>query len=420
MRRWLLGISLAALPFLASASARLIHSSIHQTGNRTEIKLTLSKKVAHHAFSLESPPRLVIDLTGTKAPKLLKKKSTSLVKKVRAGTWHKTNTRLVFDLKQASSTLILQDHSKKNSKTIHLSLSPRHKKTSKLLSRIQQAASPIWLKRIKAPSPRKRIKAPSSRKRVIVPPSDTQTTTAHQSPQRFIIIVDPGHGGKDPGASGERGHLEKNIVLAIAKKLQRILNRQPYYQAILTRHNDRYLTLRDRLKIARVHHANLFISIHADAFRRHGAHGASVYALSERGASSEAAHWLASKENDSELLGGVNLDNKTDLLKSVLIDLSQSASVRESMDLGRTVLIQLDNVTKLHHRRVEEAAFVVLKSPDIPSLLIETGFLSNPKEERKLIQSEYQYRLAVAISHGIDLYMYKKRSRGEQVRHSRQ
>lgn len=219
-----------------------------------------------------------------------------------------------------------------------------------------------------------------------------------------MIVIDPGHGGKDPGATGPRGIHEKDIVLKISKALQQDINRQPGFKAVLTRKSDYYLTLRQRLQIARRYHADMFIAIHADADPGRHAEGASVFALSLRGATSEAARWIAKNENASELVGGVDLGDKSTLLKSVLLNLSQTATIRASLRIGQRIIDTIDNVVHLHHNKVEQAAFVVLKSPDIPSLLIETGFITNPREERKLINHKYQQKLAIAIMQGIRHY----------------
>ncbi len=388
MRQWLIGITIACMPLLADASARLNSCRIQERNHTTQIHLRTTNPVTYHTFSLNSPSRLVIDLDHTittKHPCRIVNAPT-LVKSIRTGHPSPSLFRLVIDLKQPAKHVTLHHQITPNHKELFFTLtSTKHHQ----LTRVEQAAKPLW---------------PTRTKQQIIPEPPI-------TPERTVIVIDPGHGGKDPGATGARGYHEKDIVLSIAKRLQKDINRYTPYRAVLTRRSDYYLTLRQRLKFARDHHARLFISVHADAFHRRRAHGASVFALSERGASSEAAHWLASKENASELLGGVSLDDKTMLLKSVLIDLSQSASVRESMDLGKRILTQLDNVTNLHHNKVEEAAFVVLKSPDIPSLLIETGFLSNPREERSLIRRGYQEKLAMAITQGIKRYMQTQHSR---------
>ena len=200
------------------------------------------------------------------------------------------------------------------------------------------------------------------------------------------------------------GAHEKNVVFAISKRLQRLVDAQPGFKAVLTRSTDKYIPLRQRLAIARKYKADMFIAIHADAFKNDRARGFSVYALSRRGATSEAARWLATRENQSELMGGVELHDKSHLLKSVLISLSQSATIRASLHVGDNLLNSVRPIAKLHHNRVEQAAFVVLKSPDIPSLLVETGFLSNPHEASRLVRPWYQQKLAVAIMKGIRKY----------------
>jgi N-acetylmuramoyl-L-alanine amidase len=239
-----------------------------------------------------------------------------------------------------------------------------------------------------------------------IPPAKTQIslpnqTTAHQ----IIVIIDPGHGGKDPGAVGKNKTKEKTVVLAIAKNLQRELNQQPNIKAILTRNSDYFIPLRQRLKIARKFHGDLFVSIHADAYMNNYAHGASVYALSLRGATSEAARFLAQKENESEL--GQVIADKNQVLQSVLVDLTQKASITTSLDIGYMIINELSNFTALHHDVVEQAAFVVLKEPDVPSLLIETGFISNPEEEMKLRDKQYQQKIAMVLSSGIENYFAK-------------
>jgi N-acetylmuramoyl-L-alanine amidase len=233
----------------------------------------------------------------------------------------------------------------------------------------------------------------------IVPPAPSQ-----KGRHTIIVVIDPGHGGKDPGASGKGGNKEKNVVLAISRHLRDLINREPGYRAILTRDGDYFIPLRQRLNIARSYKADLFIAVHADAINNPFANGASVFALSERGATSEAAKWLAERENQSEMIGVGDLSDKDQLLRSVLIDLSQTHTISVSLQMGNSVLQQLSRVTHLHNARVEQAAFVVLKSPDIPSLLIETGYITNPSQEQQLIQPYYQSQIASAILQGVKGY----------------
>lgn len=233
---------------------------------------------------------------------------------------------------------------------------------------------------------------------------------ARQRSHIFTIVVDAGHGGKDPGASGPRGIKEKNVVLSIAQKLAKEINSHSNMRAVLTRNGDYYVPLRTRLNLARKSDADIFIAIHADAsYYNDSALGASVYALSQRGATSEAARWLAQRDNYSEL-DNVELNSLTDhdpMLRSVLVDLAQTATIQDSLRLGTRVLDALDNIASLHYPQVERAPFVVLKSPDIPSILVETGFISNPREEKRLADPYYQEQMAHALWKGINRYFLR-------------
>jgi len=223
-------------------------------------------------------------------------------------------------------------------------------------------------------------------------------------PRDVVIAIDAGHGGEDPGAIGAKGTREKVVTLAIAKRLKRLVDAEPGMRGVLVRTGDYYIKLRKRMEIARKHNADFFISIHADSFRDHRARGSSVYVLSRSGASSEAALWLAEKENSSDLVGGVSLDGKDDVLASVLLDLSQTATMQASHDAAKQVLRNLGKVGRVHSSRVQNARFVVLKSPDIPSMLVETAFISNPAEEKKLLDGSHQEKLAAAILDGVKRY----------------
>ncbi|MCB1774760.1 MAG: N-acetylmuramoyl-L-alanine amidase [Gammaproteobacteria bacterium] len=232
-----------------------------------------------------------------------------------------------------------------------------------------------------------------------------KSTSEIERSRDVVIAVDAGHGGEDPGASGSRYRTkEKQVTLAMAERLKRLIDAQPGMTAVLTRTGDYYLSLRKRIALARKHRADLFVSLHADAFRDRRVRGSSVYVLSRRGASSEAARWLASKENAADLVGGVSLDDKDDVLASVLLDLSQSATQHASLGAADKVYKELRQVGKVHGKRVQQAGFVVLKSPDIPSILVETGFISNPGEEQNLRDPQYQERMARAVMEGIKIY----------------
>jgi len=221
------------------------------------------------------------------------------------------------------------------------------------------------------------------------------------------IVVDAGHGGEDPGAKGRRGSREKNVTLTIARKLKSIIDAEPNMRAVLTRDGDYFIPLQVRVQKARRVHADLFVSVHADAFVKAHARGSSVFALSERGATSTAAKWLAKRENDADLIGGVNLDVKDRYLAMTLADLSLTAQINDSLKLGKAVLSELGGVNELHKGDVEQAGFAVLKAPDVPSILVETAFISNPEEEQRLNDTAYQEKIARAILRGVKGYISK-------------
>lgn len=274
------------------------------------------------------------------------------------------------------------------------------------------------------------VKSTPTKTTTVSSPTPTKTPTATQTTSVALptiitappatgnhyitVVIDPGHGGKDPGTTGSFGVREKDVVLAISKDLYADLAKQPGYHPVLTRNADYFIPLRGRLAIARQAHGDMFIAIHADAYSDSYATGASVYALSAHGASSEAARWLAEKENYSEL-GGVTLTDKSDVLRSVLIDLSQTATISSSIQLGTNLLSQLNTVGTLHHNVVEQAPFMVLKSPDIPSVLVETGFLSSPSEEARLHNPIHQEEIALALAKGIENYFWNNPPPGTTI-----
>ncbi len=222
----------------------------------------------------------------------------------------------------------------------------------------------------------------------------------------ILVVIDAGHGGEDPGAVGKHSY-EKTIVLSVAKKLKKMIDGEPGLRAELTRTSDYYISLRRRIIMARNMNADLFISVHADGHHNTRAQGASVYALSQRGATSETARWLADKENSADLAGGVSISDKDDLLAEVLLDLSMTKTVSESISFGREVLDELKKIGKIHSKRVEQAGFAVLKSPDIPSILVETAYITNPSEEKLLGTKSHQSKLATAVTNGIKRYLRK-------------
>lgn len=365
MRLFLLLVTLLCLPFCSwgrPQSLTLNLTQIKQDSHAQVVNLYFSaeKPVKIRSYTLANPQRLVIDVKGANnfahhlsSANLAK----TPIKQVRSAVLGSQSLRLVLDLK--------------STRVYHW----------KMVCNLPQISQPISF--------------PSMKRS-----------------KEIIVVIDPGHGGKDPGAIGNNNYKEKNVVLAIAKKLQNMINQQPGFKAVLTRDGDFYLTLRERLNIARQNKADMFIAIHADAYDDPFAHGVSVYALSLRGATSEAARWIAARENQSELMGGVELADKNDVLRSVLINLSQSATIQASLTIGQNLLNNIKPFANLHHQRMEQAAFVVLKSPDIPSLLVETGFLSNSIEERKLNLPKYQYNLAQAIMLGVKEYFIARPPRG--------
>jgi N-acetylmuramoyl-L-alanine amidase len=234
--------------------------------------------------------------------------------------------------------------------------------------------------------------------------------------QRDVVVaIDAGHGGEDPGAIGKAGTREKTVALAVAKKLAARINAEPGMHAVLTRTGDYFVKFRDRIERARNAKADLFVSIHADAFVNRDVRGSSVYVLSTRRASSEAARWLADRENAADLIGGVSLHDKSDVLQSVLLDLSQNASISASRDAAARVLAELDHVGQLKKSDVQHASLIVLTSPDVPSMLIETAYISNPEEERRLRDPAHQGKLAGAIHAGVRRYFYDNPPPGSRV-----
>jgi N-acetylmuramoyl-L-alanine amidase len=247
--------------------------------------------------------------------------------------------------------------------------------------------------------------------------AETPVRVEHARPDArdLIIAVDAGHGGEDPGAIGKNGTREKDVVLAIARALAQKVNAEPGMRAVLTRDGDYFVPLRDRMRRARADQADLFVSIHADAIRDRSVDGSSVYILSQRGATDEASRWLAERENASDLIGGVSLDDKSDVLASVLLDLSQTASLTASQTAAEYVLHHLTRVGEVRKPLVQQARFMVLKSPDIPSMLVETAYISNPREEQRLRGAAQQAKLAGAIEQGVRAYFYSDPPAGTRI-----
>ena len=340
----------------------------------TRVVFDISGPVKHKFFTLSGPNRTVIDIKNSRLVKINNqpKSQDKYLKGIRSAIRNKNDLRIVLDLKKPIKHKIFQ-------------LQPNERYGHRLVIDLFYTE----IKQVKKDEPRKEIK------------KDTQRPTKLRD---VIIAIDAGHGGDDPGAIGPSGVYEKDVVLKLAKNLAKDINKERGMRAVLIRKGDYYIKLRNRIMKAREHKADLFVSIHADAFRDPRVRGSSVYVLSKKGASSEAAKWLAEKENSSDLVGGVSLENKDELVASVLLDLSQTASLEASIDVSTHVIKGLRKVGKVHKRSVQSAPFVVLKSPDIPSILIETGFISNPSEEKKLSDHKYRKKMSLAILQGLKGY----------------
>lgn len=374
--------------------------------SRMSFAVTASPK--HRVFVLDNPSRLVIDIKNAALAQGLSQPSPShpLFAKVRAAAKNTTDLRIVVDLKKPVSPE-------------NFSLSTDNKDGRRLLVDLINKAPLASVKTVtKTPAKPvdrealaliagKPVKAKKETENTkISAVKSAQVNTADVKERNIVVAIDAGHGGDDPGAQGPHGTEEKLVTFAIAKKLAALINAQPGMKAVMVRRGDYYIGLRKRMQIARAAKANLFISIHADAFEDASVRGASVYTLSTRGASSEAAHWLANSENASDV-GGVSLSDKEDVLASVLLDLSQTATQQASFEVAKSVLKNFQNISVLHKDSVQKAGFIVLKSPDIPSILVETAYISNPLEEQNLTSARYQAKMANAIFAGVRNYFRK-------------
>lgn len=365
----LLGIGLVPA---GAAGARLSAVRLATSAAGARVTLDLSQVTGEKFFTLDHPFRAVIDLQRTRARQGLRLPGArGIVASIRVGSRPHGALRVVLVLNSAAGVRTAWAHSRTHGLQLVLTL-------GEAPAAVAAAAAPHAIPTA--------IHAPHA-------PVD--------SGRDIIVAVDAGHGGQDPGAIGLRGTEEKNVTLAIARRLARQIDRQHGMRAVLTRNSDIFIPLRERMVLARHAKADLFVSIHADCIADRQIAGASVYILSLRGASSEAARWLAERENDADLKGGVQLDNKSSTLASVLLNLSQSATISESMTAARQVLASLDHSVPVRKSDVQQAAFVVLKSPDIPSMLVETDYISDPAEERKLRSPTRQQRIADAVFHGI-------------------
>ncbi|MEY3909837.1 MAG: N-acetylmuramoyl-L-alanine amidase AmiC [Pseudomonadota bacterium] len=370
----------------------------------TRVTLESLKPISNDQMILKNPDRLVIDLHDIELNDDLKNLSTKIlssdpnIKQIRVAKFNSQVSRVVIELRAESKINIF-------------SLKPaggyKHRLVIDVYPRVDELMALVQDKEKKdIPPPKKEIILSESEIKKEKALQEAPSSQFNKSPTKKIVIaIDAGHGGEDSGARGASGSLEKNITLSIARKLKKEIDNDEQLRAVLTRDDDYFVPLHGRVIKARKLKADIFVSIHADAFTNPDAKGSSVFALSESGATSASARYLANKENESDLIGGVSLDDKDPMLAKTLLDLSQSATINDSVKLGNFVLDQLRDINDLHKSNVEQAGFAVLKSPDIPSILVETAFISNPKEEQILNNEEHQEILAKNILIGIKKYL---------------
>jgi N-acetylmuramoyl-L-alanine amidase len=394
---------LSLLPVRFANAAQIAAVRVWPANDYTRVTLETDSKLKSSHFLVTDPNRLVVEIEGveldTKLKSLVAKVQPNdpYIAQVRVGQNRPGVVRMVFDLKEEIQPQVFTlapvgDYRHR----LVFDLYPAHPvdPIAELLKRPRQATAP------ETPT----TEAPAN-------PPNAKTGTSPEAPlaltRMVTIALDPGHGGEDPGAVGRGGNFEKNVVLAIAQRLKSRLEQQPNTRVMLTRDADYFVPLHVRVQKARKVQADLFVSIHADAFVEPTARGSSVFALSEKGASSTAARWLANKENAADLIGGINISTKNQQLASVLLDLSTTAQINDSLKLAKHVLGEIGSINRLHKPQVEQAGFAVLKAPDIPSILVETAFISNPDEEAKLTDERYQDQMADALSRGIRKYLQK-------------
>ena len=407
-RRGLLKFAGATLALMLSpvghaAPASLLAVRVWPSPEYTRITLEGSTKLRYSHMLVQDPDRLVIDLEGVQLNSVLQSlpskvmESDPYIRLIRAGQNRPGVVRVVVELKAAINPQMF-------------ALTPVGNYGHRLVLDLHptEEHDPL-LALIMKDSPLDAAVGDSgqaSSANVRSVPTE-RNTTARAEPnvnRLFTVVLDPGHGGEDPGAVGAAGSHEKNVTLSIARRLKRKIDAEPNMRAVLTRDGDYFVPLGQRVIRARRVRADLFVSIHADAFVKPEANGSSVYVLSERGASSTAARWLAQKENDADLIGGINLAHQDGHIARTLLDLSQTATINDSLKLGRAMLGEIGGINRLHKSDVEQAGFAVLKAPDIPSVLVETAFISNPSEERRLNDEAYQDKMATALMRGIKRY----------------
>ena len=395
--RWLLlPTAQLIVPSVAWASvARIASARMWPAQEYTRVVLEAPVSVAHQVSTLKDPHRVVLELEGVRlTPELAQlpmrvQAADPYIAAIRFGTRAPETLRVVFDLKSEARTqlFVLKPVAEFGYRVV-LDLYP--------LTPLDPLMALLEEKRDTTGA--------GTKPGAALPAADPRPDAKPQGRRRITVALDPGHGGEDPGAIGRRGTLEKDVTLAIGRKLKRLIDAEPGMRAMLTRDDDYYVPLAARVQKARRVEADLFVSIHADAFREARARGSSVFALSESGATSTAAKWLAQQQNAADLIGGVNLDGKDPALARTLLDLSQTAQISDSLKVGRHLLNSIGAINTLHKGAVEQAGFAVLKAPDIPSVLVETAFISNPDEELKLRSDRHQAQFAESMGDGIRRY----------------
>ncbi|MBA2660409.1 MAG: N-acetylmuramoyl-L-alanine amidase [Nitrosospira sp.] len=403
-------LSIAALLLLSFGNAVFANTIVSSARvwpapEYTRLTLESASPIRYSLSMVRDPDRVVVDLEHvTLSPELVSlpgkiEAADPYIRAVRIGRFKPTILRLVLDLKteavpQAFVLKPVGGYGYRLVLDIYPAIPP-----DPLMALLNENTTAMLQQDLNADG-RANVKANNKTARN----TETSRKNKPETIRLITVAIDPGHGGEDPGAISRSGTHEKDITLAIAKKLKAKIDKEPNMRAALTREGDYFISLPMRLVKARQLNADLFVSVHADAFIKPHARGSSVFALSERGATSAAARWLAKKENEADLIGGVNMDIKDPYLKQTLLDLSQTATINDSLKLGREVLSQIGDINHLHKSDVEQAGFAVLKSPDIPSILVETAFISNPDEEKKLKNAAYQDKLAEAMLAGIKRY----------------
>lgn len=410
--------SLAALalgPVSAWAEVQVDALRYSTTPVYTRLIFDTSAPVAEHQLvMMRNPDRLIVDIADGALNGALPQAPANhpAVRGVRAGMRDSSHLRLVIDLRKPVQAKSYVSSEGRGGHQLVVDLygggatplpPPAQAAPQERPGPVAPSTPPVAALHPRQPQPES-ARAPANR-----PPAKQHDKTAARD---VIVAIDAGHGGDDPGAHGANGTEEKTVVLSIARRLAALIKQQPGMRPVMIRNGDYYVGLRQRIQLARKHKADLFVSIHADAFVSDDAHGSSVFTLSEKGATSEAAKWLAERENAADLVGGVKLNDKDDVLASVLLDLSQTATQEASQEAAHTVLHELARSNNLHYQQVQRAGFAVLKSPDIPSMLVETAFISNPQEERKLKDPAQQDLIARSLFHGIRSYFAQRAAPG--------